>query len=205
MYQGIDASSYDTCPTTNWSQAYHAGIRWCSLRAVTTDRFHRPIIDPKYLANVPLVLAAGIKIWSYAWLDPLGDAKLQADLFIQVCDLRSSRTMLDLEDSGSIVANPLTTPAKIRTWLRMVRFAILRPVIYTIPNYIKLYLSKCPDLVNYPLFIANWGVAAPLVPMPFVPDPLAWQYTNNGDGGYYGFDQPGFSIKQVALSLAKEV
>lgn len=46
---------------------------------------------------------------------------------------------------------------------------------------------------QYPLWIANYGVKVPLVPVPWT-DWTLWQYTDNGDGTLYGVESKNIDL-----------
>lgn len=59
------------------------------------------------------------------------------------------------------------------------------PIIYTSPDYWKNFGSPHIAWKKYPLWIANYYVVKPSIPLPWT-DFLFWQYTDRGDGLKYG-------------------
>ena len=204
MMLGIDASQYDTCTTTNWGLAYQRGIRFTSIRAATTDNARKPVADKLHHTNMQRAGEAGLLRMPYAWLDPRVSGADQAKCYIESRDKGELPDMLDLENSGSITAWGMNVTQKIRNWLDIVETESGKtPIIYTSPSYIQSYLTKETWLSRYPLFIAHYNVAAPLIYLPWTPEWYGWQYTMVGDGTFYGFNVPGFQVKSVALAILR--
>jgi GH25 family lysozyme M1 (1,4-beta-N-acetylmuramidase) len=205
MYKlGIDASSYDSGAATDWRACHFRGIDWASLRLVTTDRNHKAYVDPSFMTNYTRCLENSMKVYAYAWLDPLGNLTDQCKTFSQNVPTGVNWVGLDCEDSGLIHANS-KTGAMIVDWQDWIKDEHPQPIIdYMPPSYMFNYLSGYPALAGDNLMVANYMVGAPTVYPPFTPDWVAWQYTKKASGRYYGFDMPGFSVKEVALAVMRE-
>jgi len=58
-------------------------------------------------------------------------------------------------------------------------------MIYTAPYYWREFGSDNPWWARFPLWIANYYVVKPVIPLPWTSWVL-WQYTPKGDGALYG-------------------
>jgi lysozyme len=191
---GIDVSKYE--PAFDWSIAARRGVRWASIRASGGL-----VADTAYRIHRDAAAAANVSRMPYHWYVPRLGAIKQAELFLSSVGKWDTLLppMLDLENYGTSVAYIGIGNAELKPWLTLVEAESgKKPVIYTTPGYINAYLYKDTWLSEYALFVAHWGVAAPLIPRPWSPTRWwGWQYTATGDAAYYGL----VGVKSVSLAV----
>jgi GH25 family lysozyme M1 (1,4-beta-N-acetylmuramidase) len=162
--------------------------------AVAPDRCG---LDEQYLRNTAKARAKGVRVGPYHRMFADGgtlaqataDAVAEADLFVsmvqqaggvQTGDLRPA---LDVETPfGGLNATELR--AWIGTWTERVQAALgVKPVIYT-NNSSWQATGNTTDFAaaGHPLWVAHWGVAAPLVPASSWAGNgwSLWQYSSSG-------------------------
>ena len=185
MILGFDKSGYDG--TVNWKLAKSKHIDWTSMRVSSgLDE------DKLYKSESIKALLSDVAVVPYHYYIPKRiSPQAQADKFLSIVGHTVVRCMIDLEDYQNIVGYKGIATKELKIWLDAVELATgKKPFIYTSPNYIKLYLKGETWLSEYPLIIANYGVAYPYVPDVWTPLGLAgWQYTASANAKYYGFEQ----------------
>jgi GH25 family lysozyme M1 (1,4-beta-N-acetylmuramidase) len=196
--QGIDVSRFNGA--IDWAQVAGAGINFAFVQASRgsgLDCAVRPEscgADPLFATNRVNAAANGIRVGPYhrafatgaTMSEARADAAAEASVFITaVSGLNSGELVpvLDVETPFTgLNAKRLT--AWIRLYVKRVRSALGRkPMIYT--NYSSwgatghtLEFAKA----RYPLWVAQWGVAKPLVPASNWAGRgwSVWQYTSSG-------------------------
>jgi len=151
-------------------------------------------LDPQWVANHTGAKAAGLPCGGYHYYDSRVSWQAQADFFLT--EWRKADTGLlpaiDLEKQREAAAN---VPGILNMLADVVAEIKARPIIYTGPDFILTYLTKIPELADYPLWISHyatdkrWPLPAPRVPLPWFPlDFWGWQFSadGNGQGRYYG-------------------
>ena len=152
-------------------------------------------IDSDFKTNWKNSRAAGLPRGSYWFYDSRADPKEQADLWFSTFegDFGELPLFADFEEAyGGLY----TGWKHWRTFLDRIKARVgNREVgIYTAYYYWKNNApNPTADAANlayfhqYPLWIANYGVASPLVPKPWTANEwLFWQFTDSGDGKLYG-------------------
>jgi GH25 family lysozyme M1 (1,4-beta-N-acetylmuramidase) len=185
MQLGFDKSSYDG--TVNWQLARSRGITHATMRATS-----ELLEDRLYKSEYVKAIAAGVIIIPYHYYIPRHfKPQAQAQAFLNVIQGNATRAMIDLEDYQTTRGYKGIASAELKPWLDAVEQATSKkPFIYTSPSYAKDYLTLETWLSEYPLIIANYQVAAPVIPCPWTPINLAgWQFVNGADAKYYGFEQ----------------
>jgi len=187
---GIDASSYDG--VINWQTTASRGVSFATIRATWNNKYK----DGKYQQNLVDAQANHINVIPYHWFVPYVDPIAQANWFLAHSDDTGFYRMVDLEDTRTVFAYH-GIGKEILKFLETFHSVTNQDcALYTSPAYIKAYLYDCIELVNYPLLIAHWDAAAPLVPRPFIPNNwLAWQFTAKANAPYYGIGE----CKQASL------
>ena len=162
--------------------------------AVAPDRCG---IDEYYLRNIAKARAKGIEVGPYHRMFANGetlaevtaDATAEADIFISMVQQGGGlgpgdlRPALDVETPfGGLNATELR--AWIGTWTQRVEAALgAKPVIYT-NNSSWQATGNTTDfaLAGHPLWVAHWGVPAPLVPASSWGGNSwsVWQYSSSG-------------------------
>jgi len=196
--RGIDVSRFQG--EIHWTQVATTNIEFAFIQASRGSGDDCVVVpercgaDEFYARNRRRARAGGIRVGAYhrAFADGGGlaeaksDARAEAKVFLQqVGSLRSGELLpaLDVEAPfGDLNARQLRT--WIRTWLRRVEETLgVKPLIYT--NYSSWQETGDTTAfaqAGHRLWIANYGVAEPLVPA----DEWAregwsiWQFTSSG-------------------------
>lgn len=137
----------------------------------------------------------GLIVGIYHYLDWSVGAESQARKFSQL--VREYPTdiepVVDYEERR-LVPGPARAAAELRRFLAVVKEETGRTcMIYTSPGYWREFGNNSQEWTYYPLWVAHYGVSAPVVPQPWTTWAI-WQFTSKGDGAKYGV-----SSKQVDL------
>jgi lysozyme len=184
---GIDVSKWSV--SVNWAKAQQAGVRFAFLKATAGVDY----IDPTFPAFRDGAATAGM-LWSgYHWFTPFLDPGQQAAWLARALAGSANRPTLppviDLEDKRAI---PARYADKVLTFLeRTWELTGLQPIIYTSPSYWETYLARTALWADvYPLWIANYQVGAPKIPLPWAPMRWTfWQFSDKGNGASYGVSE----------------
>lgn len=191
---GPDVSFYQDAPNTP------QGINFKAMR----ENAHCVIIragqnkwpDRALAYNWREARAVGLPRGSYWFYDSREDPKRQAELWVSLLgnDLGELPMFGDFED---IYNGPFHGWRYWYTFLERVRSLVPAEKemgIYTGFYYwkentlgVRIPAESLQYFRQYTLWIANYGVDAPLVPKPWT-DWTFWQYTDNGDGHLYGVE-----------------
>ncbi|MEM8959882.1 MAG: GH25 family lysozyme [Acidobacteriota bacterium] len=120
----------------------------------------------------------GLLRGAYHVFQPLDDGAAQARFFLEVAKPRSGDLlpMLDVEVRKDVDAATLL--ARVQAWLDTVEEALgVKPVVYTNPRFWNALGGASFDA--YPLWVAEYGVPAPVVPTAWSRWTL-WQHTRQG-------------------------
>ncbi|GJQ52014.1 MAG: hypothetical protein HKUEN02_08610 [Anaerolineaceae bacterium] len=166
-------------------------------------------IDSDFKTNWSNSKAAGLPRGSYWFYDSRIEPKIQADLWFSAFDgdLGELPLFADFEEAyGGAYAGW----KHWKTFLERLKSRVGKHeiAIYTAYYY---WLANAPsgaaDLQyfrQYPLWIANYGTAMPLVPKPWgVNEWLFWQYTDRGDGALYGVESSRIDLNYFNGDLAE--
>lgn len=135
--------------------------------------------DDKYAQNKAGAKAAGLLFGGYHFFHPSRDAKGQADTFLKIAKLVAGDLLpvLDWESTDGVPSS--LDRARGRVWLDAVEKACGKtPIIYGSPYFLQA-LALDDSFKRYPLWVANYGVSAPLVPAPW----KTWTFWQNSDKG----------------------
>jgi lysozyme len=170
--QGIDVSHYQG--TVSWPEVCQAGIEFAFAKA--TDGL--TWTDPQFAVNWPQMKAAGALRGAYHFFEPADAAAAQAQFFLQTVQLAPGDLppALDVETVGS---SSTALWEGVETWLQTVAAALgVQPFLYMDPAFAEE--NQVPaSLAAYPLWIADYGVAAPTLPNGWSTW-LLWQYSESG-------------------------
>ena len=156
---GIDVSRFQG--DINWDLVAGSDVKFAFIQISRslTD------VDAKFTYNWRRAKEVGILRGAYQRFHPGEDVIGQADLFLsklgpyQAGDLPP---VLDVEDSDLQSATQIAT--KVRQWLEYVEQELgVRPIVYTNFYFWRDAVGGA-DFSDYPLWIANYGTACPLVP-----------------------------------------
>ena len=178
---GIDVSHYQS--PIDWGRAKNAGVVFAILKASEGSSYK----DPDFKAWWPQVKASGIIRGSYHFFRPNAPVERQISNFLSAQDSLESGDLppvLDLEvpDSWRNISLKRRI-AMVRQWLDAVEASVgVKPIIYLSPSFASDVLGSDSFMRDYLLWIANYGVRKPKVPVPWSPDKswTFWQYSEKG-------------------------
>jgi GH25 family lysozyme M1 (1,4-beta-N-acetylmuramidase)/uncharacterized protein YraI len=190
---GPDVSFYQDSPTTPQGIDFVRMNQAADFVIIRAGQNLWP--DSDFKDNWQRSKAAGLPRGSYWFYDSRADPKQQAELWVSL--LGSDRGELPLfADLEEAYNGPFTGWPHWKTFLERVKSLVGNQEvgIYTAYYY---WQNNAPNpstqpaeleyFHRYPLWIANYATALPLVPKPWTVDEwLFWQYTASGDGIYYG-------------------
>jgi lysozyme len=160
----------------NWTRVRDSGRVFAIAKATEGTTY----TDPSFAANWAGMRAAGLIRGAYHFGHPGSDAVTQADRFVNVVrpvggDLQ---LVLDLEVTDG------RTPAQVWSWtqafIARIQSRTGRPgIIYTGFYFWRDRVGNPADNLNCPLWIAAYGVSAPMVPRAWSTWSF-WQYSDTG-------------------------
>jgi|GEM_PF-3527656 len=204
---GIDVSHWQG--DINWAKVKAAGVKFAMIKA--TDG--ATAVDRKFDRNWAGAKAVGIKRGAYHFHQPTDDPHRQVDNLIQNLQLDPGEIppALDIEFTLPERHPGKPLPAAIRipaaeTWLAEVERQLnIRPMIYTGPNawqVLMVVAGVAPAWTSkYKLWIANYQVLKPFIPVGFKAPHTIWQHTDSGhtDGIDGNVDQDKFNGSQADM------
>lgn len=169
--KGIDVSQWQG--TIDWAQVAAAGYGFAFARV--SHGFYR---DTQFARNWPEMKAHGVVRGAYQFFDASTDGAQQADDFLAVLgplDADDLPPVCDVETlSGASVAQ---LEAEVQKWVDRVRAVTGRkPLVYTSPGF---WNGKLNHGFGCDLWVAHWGVSAPVVPNGWT-DWVFWQQSSTG-------------------------
>lgn len=192
--QGIDVSHYQG--QVDWSAVAAAGIAFAFAKATDGITY----TDPDFQANWQGMRAAGLARGAYHFYETGDDPVAQAGHFVATVgalDAGDLPPVVDIESSNGDYEGR-GVAANLQVWLNAVEQALGRtPMIYTNLSFWNNDVSA--DFGRYPLWIAEYGVAAPTLPTGWNAWTF-WQYSQQGSvGGVAGeVDQDVYAGTSVA-------
>lgn len=173
--RGVDVSRHNG--QIDWKKISQSDIGFCFIKATEGGTFK----DPMFSENWTSAWSAGVLRGAYHFFRPGSDPVMQADNFLTQVKFRSLEhdlaPVFDWEVHDNI--DPHTQIGHATTWLALVESALKKkPIIYTSPSFFT-ELGGPTYFAKYPLWIANYGVKAPTVPLPWQ-SWVFWQYSESG-------------------------
>lgn len=165
VVRGIDVSNNNG--TVNFALVKGAGYEFVYLKATEGTSFK----DQFFLGNVKRATAVGLKVGAYHFLRP-GNADAQAAVFVGrvgAAGLGKGDLLpvVDVEAQG-------VTSVDVSLFIAGVERRLgVKPLIYTFPSFMAWHSTY-----GCPLWIANFGVAAPTVPKPWT-EYAIWQHSSD--------------------------
>ena len=161
---GIDVSMWQG--DVDWAAVATTSTRFAIMRATRGHDY----VDPRYAEYLAEASANGIVVGAYHRAKVSmaeGDARAEANHFVDVAQIDAGDVLpvLDIEEHGGLTVSQLTQ--WVRTWLaRVFTRTGVRAMIYASPHFWRTYLGDTTWFADngYPLWIAHWGVASPIVP-----------------------------------------
>ena len=152
-------------------------------------------VDSDFKNNWRRAKEVGLPRGSYWFYDSRADPRQQAELWFSVLndDRGELPLFLDLEEAygGSFTGwqHWKTFLERLRTLVGQKEIDIYTAYHYWINNAPLNQPNELEYFHRYPLWIANYGVAQPLVPKPWAANEwLFWQFTASGDGPFFGVE-----------------
>lgn len=199
MKFGVDVSHWQG--NVNWDLAKDRGVEFVYLKGTDFTKLTGVgFEDSKLRQNVKDLDRLQIPYGIYHWLQPNVDGLKQADYFLSVyhsigCSLPP---VVDFEDQSFLDKNKYLY--RLQQWLeRVFERTNKKPVVYTRKSFINQFDKKRVGfLSSYGLWQALYPVPQAryknelvlfIKPKPFYPFTrgwLIWQYSEKGDGKYYG-------------------
>lgn len=136
--------------------------------------------DSKFTENWANLKNAGLLRGAYQFFEPGEDETAQANLMIAAVGALGDGDLpctIDLEVTGG--QDPATIASKVATWLALVEKGTGKaPIIYAGPYFWADHVGSTA-FGKYPLWVADYGPACPLMP-PGWATWTFWQYSNGG-------------------------
>ena len=185
--KGIDISHHNG--VVDFAQVKAAGF------AFVFAKCSEYVEDSMFEHNRKEAKAQGLLFGAYHFWHPIKSIQKQVDLFLKYANPQPGDLLpvLDWEVTDS-VASIADRQAGL-LWLDAVRSAIggKNPIIYGAPYFLQALGLDQKTFAKYPLWIAHYGVSAPLVPPPWV----NWSFWQNSENG----SVPGISGGGVDVDL----
>ena len=194
---GVDVSDHQN--TQSWGTALQSGRQYAFVKATEGTTF----INADFKKDWAGTRQAGVLRGSYHFLVPADDPTAQADQFLATTGTLQPDDLppvLDWETADpTVTSEQLVSRAQV--WLDRVQKSTGRtPIIYTNPSYWQ-QLGSPAGFDRYPLFIADYDVQCPRVPLPW----KMWTFWQHAIGAVTGIqnntDQDFFNGLLAALKL----
>ncbi len=173
--EGIDVSHYQGA--ISWAQVAASGNVFAFIQATQGTGY----IDATFAANWAQAAAAGILRGAYHIFYPNQDPVDQAERFLSTLTSKGELPVaLDLEQVNAGVGVPLDTVANgVSAWVDYVSANYGRPIVYVSPAYWNALPNKGIE-PKADLWVAEYGVAAPVAVGQWGLGYTFWQYTGTG-------------------------
>ena len=178
---GIDVSHHQG--VISWSQVAAAGVKYAFLKATEASTFK----DKSYRSNRAECAKNGIPSGGYHFMRPNSPVDRQISNFVSAIGSMQEGELppvLDIEVPETWLRLSLNQRVKIiRQWLDGVEDALsARPIIYLSSSFAGDVLNSDKFLLNYKLWVANYGRLSPRVPEPWKSGPgwAFWQFSETG-------------------------
>jgi lysozyme len=175
---GIDVSGFQD--PVDFMKVRGGGYSFAYAKCTQGSGFY----ESTYAAKRTDAYQAGVLFGAYHFMDWTADAHQQAAWFLTNAKPKNGDLppVLDCEWDDSVGPFPLEPDAAIAhvaTWLNVVLQAVKTfPVIYLNPNFWRTKLAATDGFSGHPLWLAEYGVAAPESLNTWAPK--LWQYSSTG-------------------------
>ena len=180
---GLDVSANNATTPINWGKIPKDKIRFAIIKATEGATFEDAWFDRHWTA----AHAQGFICGAYYFYRSNRTGKQQAANIVQhiLKDAQFGKgdlpVAIDVEEIKS-VSTPSTASAFLKELTACVETVAdamgAKPLIYT-AGYVWKALGNPPNLIDYPLWIANPYTASPVLPAPFT-EYAVWQYSFKG-------------------------
>jgi len=174
---GCDVSEYEK--QVDWAQV--AKDKKFAFMRVSHGLYR----DATFAANWKGAKDHGVIRGAYHYLDPKEPYAPQLKYFVKTLKLEKGdlAPVLDLENPSLWAHMKRSNRIRyVQKWIRALEHVYgVKPIIYMSPSFVDgvLGLPEALVLKDYPLWIANYHVARPTIPLPWT-SYIAWQYTEKG-------------------------
>ena len=175
VVEGVDISKWQS--NVDWAAMANDGVQFAFIRT----NHGIGDLDEKYFYNWAEAKRVGILRGTYQyWLpaeDPIEQANVLLDRMVDF-DEYDLPPVLDVEESQG--ESPEVLVDGIHQWMDHVEAALgVKPIIYTAKYFWQDGVGSPSDFLDYPLWVANYGVECPLIADPWQRWTL-WQYSSSG-------------------------
>ncbi len=173
--RGIDISPYQ--PKVDWKTLSQSDVEFVFIKASEGLTYRSPV----FADHFDHAKAAGLMRGAYHFFRPELDPLKQANNFLEMIRFKYEPTdippVLDWETHSG--RGPKWDINAALVWLNEVERVIRkRPIIYTNPSRFN-ELGSPPQFKDYPLWIANYQVKCPFIPLPWT----SWKFWQCADHG----------------------
>jgi lysozyme len=171
LAQGIDVSQDQG--TVTWPSVVAAGYAFAFIKATDGQDY----VDPLFAQNWAGAKAAGLRRGAYHFFRAEDDPQIQAEWFWKtVGGVGELPMVVDVEESmgqpnSTVISNLTSFLASLQQWTNQ------QPMIYTDSGFWNGLGTNA--FGSYPLWVAEYGVAAPTLPSGWV----LWDFWQNSETG----------------------
>ena len=162
----------------DWNVAKSKGVRGAIIKASEGTTWR----DPQFQRNVSECRRLGIAWGAYHYFYPTLNAFDQAKNFIDA--MMGLAPDLGIWGDFEQAATGMDVQSIARGFMDEIK-KFYSAGIYTSPYYAKDVMKSAAWMKEFPLWIANYGVVKPTIPLPWT-EAVIWQYSSKGTG--YGSD-----------------
>jgi lysozyme len=169
---GVDLSHYNT--VSDWEALTKSGATFVILKA-TDGRF---FVDPAFAERFETLKRLSVLRGAYHFYETKDDPRTQAEWFVKNVKLGDGDLppIVDIERVKGPVDGDVHKNFRVFLDVLEKRFGA-KPIIYTGPGFWNHAMRD--HLPSYPLWVAEYGAAAPQMPVGWKSWTL-WQYTEQG-------------------------
>ncbi len=185
MLQGTDISTWQDSPDisgeVNFVKMKDAGAKYVFFK-ISQSTYNDQVFRDSWVDAKGILPRGG-----YHWLSWNKTGLEQSKYFCEQIykDPPEVRPVVDFEDRIGV---PYNANGHLWNFLDYVEDQLnVIPMIYTAPYYWIEYGTTDVAWTKYPLWIANYYVQKPMIPLPWTTWTF-WQYTPKGDGTKYGVE-----------------
>lgn len=191
---GIDVSKWNG----NWDarKARAAGAQFVFIKSSQAT-----FTDPRFTENWKKAREAGLLRGAYHYLDYTKPAAEQARYFLDILKSEPGELapVVDFEQPSE--SNQHLPLVYLRQFVEHMLEQEKTPIIYTSPAFWKSYGESATYWYQFPLWIANYTLAAaPIVPPPWLSWEF-WQFSKKGPGQLFGSEALDIDVNRFNGSL----